>query len=96
MVLPLEEKERLAAESKSSEAVAEQSSTASETHDDIFSFDLPEEPETSTAQINSDPFDFIEKTGESESTINVKSEDDIFADLLESSPTSDDTTFADF
>ena len=93
LVLPLEAKEKLAAELKLAEGVTEQVRNTSETHDDIFSFDLPDESAFSPAQSINDPFDFIEKNTESESTISANSEDDIFADLLESSPTTDESPF---
>ena len=93
LVLPLEEKEKLAAELRLSEVVTEQVSKKTEAHDDIFSFDLPDDSTTLPTQSNIDPFDFIEKNSESESTISSNSEDDIFADLLESSPTQNESPF---
>lgn len=95
MVLPLEVKEKLAAELKQAEGVTEQVNNTPETHDDIFSFDLPDEPAPSPAQSMNDPFDFIEKAPESESTVIANSEEDIFSGLLESSPTTDESPFAD-
>lgn len=95
LVLPLEVKEKLAAELKLADGVTEQASDVSETHDDMFSFDLPDEAASSTSESNKDPFDFIENTSDSKQSINVKSEDDIFANLLESSPTIDESPFAE-
>ena len=48
MVLPLEAKEKLAAEFRSSEGETDHVSDAAEIHDDIFSFDLPDETAPTT------------------------------------------------
>lgn len=94
MVLPQEAKEKLAAEFRSTESTTDQSTVTHEAHDDIFSFDLPDEIPPSSGQRNDDPFNFDEPASGVNQTNNIKSEDDVFADLLESTSQSEDSPFA--
>ena len=84
LVLPLAAKQYMASEKESAESVSESQDDSVETHDDIFSFDLPDEPPAIPAQPHTQNFNFDETavtaTQPSRSTI----DDDPFADLLES------------
>ena len=93
-VLPLEAKEKLAAEFRSSESAADMVSDITETHDDIFSFDLPDDSPSTPAHHNADPFKFYEPSTELKQSSSLKSEDDVFADLLESTSQADESAFA--
>jgi predicted nucleic acid-binding Zn-ribbon protein len=95
MVLPQEVKEERAAEFRSDESAVDQISDSAETHDDIFSFDLPDDSPATPVQGNDDPFNFITPPSPdvNQSTVS-KSEDDAFADLLESTSQSDESPFA--
>jgi predicted nucleic acid-binding Zn-ribbon protein len=84
MVLPLEAKEKLAAEFRSTESATDQIGDTTETHDDIFSFDLPDNSQSTPAHHNDDPFNFDEPSPDIKQSSSSKSEDDVFADLLES------------
>jgi hypothetical protein len=94
MVLPQEIKEERAAEFLSAESAADQVSESAETHDDIFSFDLPDDSPAAPVQGNVDPFNFNTPSPEVTQTGISKSEDDAFADLLESTSQSDESPFA--
>jgi hypothetical protein len=63
--------------------------TAAVVHDDIFSFDLPEDSPTSSHSPVSDPFDFGDSAPDPHQAGNVTMEDDMFGDLLESTPQTD-------
>ena len=91
MVLPLEAKEKLAVEFRSAEIATDQISNKTETHDDIFSFDLPDDSPSTSDHSNNDPFNFDEPSPEMKQS---SSEDDVFADLLESTSQGDDSPFA--
>lgn len=93
MVLPLEAKEKLAAEFLSNESAPEQNTVAAETHDDIFSFDLPDDSPSAAVQ-NKDPFDFINPLSDVNKAAASNFEADAFATLLESTSQSDDVSFA--
>lgn len=84
LVLPAEAKEKLIAESQSTQAESNNSEEVVEQHDDIFAFDLPEDTLVTPPQQNDDPFNFDEPVSETEVTKTAKSDDDVFADLLES------------
>lgn len=94
MVLPLEAVDKLAAEFRSAEIATDQVSESAETHDDIFSFDLPDEPQSAPVHRINDPFNFDELVPVEKQSGRVKSEDDVFADLLESTSQSEESPFA--
>lgn len=94
MVLPQEAKEKLAAEFRSAESATDQISDGVESHDDIFSFDLPDESPSAPVQGNDDPFNFDTPSPKVNQPGRSQSEDDIFADLLESTSQSDESPFA--
>ena len=93
MVLPQEAKEKLAAELRSSESATGQIGDSAETHDDIFSFDLPEDTPSAPVQGNDNPFNFDKPSTDTKQTSSSQSEDDVFADLLESTSQSDESPF---
>lgn len=84
IVLPSEAKEKLAVEFQSAEDKADHSGGSAETHDDIFSFNLPDAPPFVPDHSNDDPFNFDEPHSDTKKSGNLKSNDDVFADLLES------------
>lgn len=92
LVLPLEAKEKMAAEFRLAESETAQIRDAVESHDDIFSFDLPGE---STSQLTSsdDPFNFDEPATGADTVGISKSDNDVFADLLESTSQVDESPF---
>ena len=93
LVLPLEAKEKMAAEFRLAESETDQISDTVEAHDDIFSFDLP--GESSSELTNSDdPFNFDEPATAADTVGVSKSDDDVFADLLESTSQVDESPFA--
>ncbi|MDD2540758.1 MAG: hypothetical protein PHH28_06905 [Desulfuromonadaceae bacterium] len=95
MVLPLEAKEKLAAELRSDESVTEQSSVDVETHDDIFSFDLPEDSASATPSHRiDDPFNFDELSPDTKQSSGAQSDEDIFADLLETTSQAEESPIA--
>jgi len=94
MVLPLEAKEKLAAEFWSAESATDQISDTTETHDDLFSFDLPDDSPSTPARHNDDPFNFDEPSPDVTQTSRSKSEDDVFTDLLESTSQAEESPFA--
>lgn len=93
MVLPQEAKEKLAAEFLSTESAPEQNTAATEIHEDIFSFDLPDDSPSAAVQ-NKDPFDFINPSSDVNQADASNSEADAFANLLESTSQSDESPFA--
>jgi len=94
VVLPLEAKEKMAAEFRSAERVTDQISDTTEKHDDIFSFDLPEDSSRTPDQRNDDPFNFDEPSPGTKQPGSTESDDDIFADLLESTSQAEESPFA--
>jgi predicted nucleic acid-binding Zn-ribbon protein len=92
LVLPLEAKDKIAAECRSAENATDQIRTIKETHDDIFSFDLPDDFLTAPAHQNKDPFDFDEPSPDVSQTSRSKFEEDIFANLLESTPQAEESS----
>lgn len=94
LVLPLEAKEKMAAEYCSVESETEQISETVETHDDMFSFDLPEDSTPAPSQLDDDPFNFDDRTPNADQTQTIKTEEDAFADLLESTSQVEDSPFA--
>jgi hypothetical protein len=94
MILPLEAKEKLAAEFLSAESASEHISDVAETHDDIFSFDIPED--SSPQKSNDDPFNFDIPSPGSDQTKSSDPGDGSFGDLLESTSQADDSPFAAF
>ncbi len=95
LVLPLEAKEKLAAESQSAESVTDQTIENVETHDDIFSFDLPDDAPSPSIQSTDDPFNFDAPLPEvKQPVVASPSEDDVFADLLESTSQAEESPFA--
>lgn len=95
LVLPLEAKNKMAAEYQPAEVVTNQVSDTTETHDDIFSFVLPETPDNAPIHHNDDPFSFDEPVPIEEQPGSTKSEDDGFADLLELTSQNEESPFAD-
>lgn len=93
VVLPSEAKERLVAELKSAVIATEQVSDTVEAHDDIFSFDLPDDPNSASSNSGDDPFNFNEPSPDESQENSKKSEEDLFADLLESTSQSDESSF---
>lgn len=84
LVLPQEAKAALAADTRSNERSSVEEQTQPETHNDIFSFDLPHtEPLSSSAPAN-DPFSFDDPAPAVQQANYARADDDIFADLLES------------
>ncbi|NTV51038.1 MAG: hypothetical protein HGB32_11165 [Geobacteraceae bacterium] len=94
IVLPQEAKEKLAAESRSSEGEAEHVIDTVEAHDDIFSFNLPEDSPAPPDHRNDDPFNFDEPSPGTKQENILKSDDDVFGDLLESTSQTEAPTFA--
>jgi hypothetical protein len=94
LLLPQEAKEKLAAEFHSAESSVELISDSAETHDDIFSFDLPDDSSSAPVQGNDDPFNFDQPSADVNQPSSSQSEDDVFADLLESTSQSDESPFA--
>ena len=93
MILPLEAKEKIAAEFQSAGNATERVSTTAETRDDIFSFDLPGGDSPSAPVLhNDDPFNFDEPSTDAKQTNRSKSEN-AFADLLESTSQTDESPF---
>lgn len=95
MVLPFEAKEKLSADISRDDNSADQIDKVSETHDDMFSFNLPDEPTVTPAQTSADPFDFNEPSVDTVQVGNITSDDNVFSDLLESSPQTENSTFAE-
>jgi hypothetical protein len=94
VVLPLEAKEKIAAEFHSTENTTEEPGNNVETHDDIFSFDLPDDLQSTSAQQNDDPFNFDEPEADIKQTMRTESGDNVFATLLESTSQSIESPFA--
>lgn len=94
LVLPLEAKEKLAAEFRQDESVPDQVNETPETHDDIFSFDLPDDSSSAPVLHNDDPFNFDELSPGMNQSSASKSDDAVFSDLLESTSQSDESPFA--
>lgn len=94
IVLPFEVRERMAEEFRAASAGSEQHAENTETHDDMFAFDLPEETVSSSAAapFNDDPFNFdvdLPDAGQKQ----TQAEEDPFADLLESTSQADNDPF---
>lgn len=94
LVLPQAAKAVLATQFRTNESSAEETDAAPETHDDIFSFDLPDDSPLSSNEPVDDPFRFDEPSPAVRQENNVTSQDDIFADLLESTPHAEESSFA--
>jgi hypothetical protein len=86
LVLPLEAKEKLAAEFRAAERSADPVNDSVETHDDIFSFDLPDDSSAQSSKNNDDPFNFDVPSLPPVQTISTVPDEDLFADLLETTP----------
>ncbi|HIJ88039.1 MAG TPA: hypothetical protein HPP97_10230 [Desulfuromonadales bacterium] len=93
LVLPQEAKENFAEESRPNESSPDEMHTAPEIHDDIFSFDLPDDSTLST-QPADDPFNFDEPVPAADQSNKTTFEDDMFGDLLESTPQPEVPSFA--
>lgn len=89
LVLPIEAKEKLAAEYRSTKSVTNQPVDIAETHDDIFSFDLPDDSSSPSQQCKEDPFNFDEPATDLNKSASILSDEDAFADLLESTSQND-------
>lgn len=94
MVLPLGAKETLAVEFRLAERATDQGSDTAETHDDIFSFDLPDDSPSTPAHHNDDPFNFNEPSPDVKLSNSSKPENDVFAGLLESTSQTEESSFA--
>ena len=94
IVLPLEVREKMAAEFRASSADNEQLSENIETHEDMFAFDLPEEKAAASAAspFNDDPFNFDDEPSAGGAQ-QAKHEEYPFADLLETTPQVANTPF---
>ncbi len=95
MVLPFEAKDKLSAAFRSSESSSDQINDMAESHDDIFSFNLPDDLSATQAQSNDDPFNFNEPSDDMNQANISNSNVDAFADLLESSPQAEASPFAE-
>ena len=84
LVLPLAAKQNMASEKESAESVSEHLNDSVEAHDDIFSFDLPDEPPAIPAQPFTQNLIFGETSVTGTQPNSSTIEDDPFADLLES------------
>lgn len=100
MVLPLEAREKLAGDMSSCADVSGQATEHVEPHDDMFAFDLPEEPGQSADTLKNDspfksddPFNFDDEPSDVVQQ-GPKSGDDTFANLLESTSQSDADPFS--
>lgn len=94
MVLPFEVKEMLAAESGAAQSDTEQTIVSQETHDDMFSFDLPDDAIPAPVHVNDDPFNFNEPATDTTASASSASDNDAFANLLETTSQSDESPFA--
>ena len=94
IVLPQEAKEKLAAEFRSADGTVDPASDTTETHDDIFSFNLPDDSPSTPDHQNNEPFNFDDSSPSKNQSISSKSEDDVFGDLLESTSQADESPFA--
>jgi predicted nucleic acid-binding Zn-ribbon protein len=95
IVLPMDAQEELAAEIKSAEASAVRNKDSIEIHDDIFSFDLPDEPQSLPSQSIDDPFGFDVLPPDENRIVSTNSDDTFFADLLETTSIGSQSPFAD-
>ncbi|MDD2853647.1 MAG: hypothetical protein PHY09_17315 [Desulfuromonadaceae bacterium] len=93
LVLPQEAKEVLASTFGAAEHESDISSDTAENHDDMFSFDLPDESSFTAAVTHNDPFGFSEPTSKSADSVTM--DDDPFANLLESTSQSGNSAFED-
>lgn len=93
MILPQEAKEKMAAAFRSTESATDQIGDSAETHDDIFSFDLPDDSPPAPIQGNDNPFNFDKPSPVANRPVSSPAEDDVFADLLESTSQSDESPF---
>ena len=90
LVLPKEVKATLAAELRSDKNSANEEMPASpEVPDDIFSFDLPDDSALSSSRPAEKPCDFNEPEPAADQANSRVLADDIFSDLLESTPQTD-------
>lgn len=94
VVLPLEAKEKLAANFLSAESATDHISETTESHDDIFSFDLPADSSSAPAHRNDDPFNFDEPSPDLNQSSSSNSRVDPFANLLESTSQAEASPFA--
>jgi hypothetical protein len=93
LVLPFEAIEKLSADFRSADTSSGQEEDVSEVHDDIFSFDLPEDSSQVAAEAADDPFSFTETSSDTEQSGSTNFAEDVFANLLESSPQVEDSPF---
>ena len=93
MVLPLEAKEKLASEYGSADSGFDHVSETTETENDIFSFDLPEDTSSPTSNFSNDPFNLNEPSPDVKDLNGPEFANDAFADLLESTPQTDESPF---
>jgi len=93
MVLPLEAKENLAAKYMSADSGVDHISETAETENDIFSFNLPEDTSSPTSNFSNDPFNFNEPSPDVKDVNGSELANDAFADLLESTPQTDESPF---
>ena len=95
LVLPLEAKEKLLDDYLSAESSTDQISSSAETHDDIFSFDLPDGSSSTPAHGNDDPFNFDEPAPDTNQSNSSMPEENAFGDLLESTSQVEESPFAE-
>lgn len=93
LVLPLEVKEKRAAENRSSTRNAVEIPAVTASHEDMFSFELPDENPAAPVTRHDDPFNFDVPLPENQ-LAESKTEDDVFADLLESTSQTDESLFS--
>ncbi len=86
LVLPQDAKAALVAQSRSRETFPGETHAAPEIHDDIFSFDLPDDAPPPVNPPPRDPFGFDEPPTAAKQVTSLSPEDHIFGDLLESTP----------
>lgn len=94
LVIPHEAKELLTIASRPAESATGQISDTAETHDDIFSFDLSDDSSSASATGSGNPFDFSEPSRTVKQS-HSKPEDDVFSDLLESTPQAKESPFGE-
>lgn len=93
MILPVEAKEKIAVEFQSAGSTTDRISTTVETRDEIFSFDLPDDSPSAPVLRNDDPFNFDEPSPDVKQSSSSRTENNAFADLLESTPQTDESPF---
>ncbi len=95
MVLPLEAKEKLTDEYRAAIITStEEIEESPRAEDDMFSFDMPDEPAAVSTHQNDDPFNFAESSSFADQSGDSKPEDVSFGDLLETISQAEESPFA--